>query len=62
MRAYCGVLYGVRVKGLSAHPIIMNISVSPLYVGEEGSESDLKFEYLSELLPVGVDPVGVVFI
>lgn len=40
----------------------MNISVSPLYVGEEGSESDLKFEYLSELLPVGVDPVGVVFI
>ena len=62
MRAYCGVLYGVRVKGLSTLPIIMNISVSPLYVGEEGSESDLKFEYLSELLPVGVDPVGVVFI
>ena len=61
IRAFCGVLYGVRVKGISGLPIIMNISVNPLYVGEQ-TENDFKFEYLSELLPVGLDPVGVVFI
>ena len=61
IRAFCGVLYGVRVKGISGLPVVMNLSVNPLYVGEQ-SEDAFKFEYLSELLPVGLDPVGVVFI
>ena len=60
-RAFYGVLYGVRVKEVSEHPIIMNCTGNPIFQGEEVKE-DINVEFLSELFPIGLDPVGILYL
>ena len=60
-RAFYGVLYGLRLKELSNQPVILNCSGNSIYVGEEVPEN-LDVEFLTELFPVGLDPVGVFYL
>ena len=60
-RAFYGVLYGLRVKNLSKHPVILNCSGNAILEGQDELET-LNVEFLSELFPIGLDPVGVLYL
>lgn len=60
-RAFYGVLYGVRIKALSDYPVILNCSGNSIYDGET-VDKNVNLEFLSEIFPVGLDPVGVVYL
>ena len=57
--AFYGVLYGLRVKELSEFPIVLNITGNPIF---EDSNDNFELEILTELFPVGIDPVGAVYL
>ena len=60
-QSFYGVLYGLRVKNISQHPVILNCSGNAILEGQESLET-LNVEFLSELLPIGLDPVGVLYL
>ena len=60
-RAFYGVLYGLRVKDVSQHPVILNCSGNAILEGQDDLET-LNVEFLSELFPIGLDPVGVLYL
>ena len=60
-RAFYGVLYGLRVKDVSKHPIILNCSGNAILEGQDDLTT-LNVEFLSELFPIGLDPVGVLYL
>ena len=62
VRAFYGVLYGLRVKNLSKQPLILNCSGNPILEGQDAASETLNVEFLSELFPVGLDPVGVLYL
>ena len=61
-RAFYGVLYGLRLKTLSKSPVILNCSGNALYEDDKEIPSQLNVEFLSELFPVGLDPIGVFYL
>ena len=60
-QSFYGVLYGLRVKNISQHPVILNCSGNAVLEGQDSLET-LNVEFLSELLPIGLDPVGVLYL
>jgi hypothetical protein len=59
-KGFYGILYGIRLDDVSMYPVVCSCSGNHVYVGEEDKETDV--EFLSELLPIGLDPVGIVYL
>ena len=57
--SFCGAAYGIKIPNLSAYPVILNatgISVPKL----PSTTPISNVEFLTEVFPCGLDPVGVV--
>ena len=57
--SFCGAAYGIKVPNLSQYPVILNatgISVPKL----PSTTPISNVEFLTEVFPCGLDPVGVV--
>ena len=64
-KAIYGVLYGVRIKAISEHPVLLNCTGNTIFENEfsnQKSNDIYRPEFLSELFPVGLDPVGIMYL
>ena len=64
-KAIYGVLYGVRIKAISEHPVLLNCTGNTIFENEfsnQKSTDTYRPEFLSELFPVGLDPVGIMYL
>ena len=64
-KAIYGVLYGVRIKAISEHPVLLNCTGNTIFENEflnQKSNDTYRPEFLSELFPVGLDPVGIMYL
>ena len=59
--AIYGALYGIRIKSMSDYPILVNITGNTIFENEY-KKSDINPEFIAELFPVGIDPVGIMYL
>ncbi len=60
-KAFYGAIYGLRIDSLSEVPVLLNCSGKTIFAGNEDDEKT-NIEFLSEIMPVGLDPVGVLYL
>ena len=57
--SFCGAIYGVRIPNISCHPVILNATGTSI-PKLPPTEPIPNVEFLTEVFPCGLDPVGVV--
>ena len=57
--SFCGSVYGVNIPNISPHPVILNATGTSI-PRLPTTEPIPNVEFLTEVFPCGLDPVGVV--
>ena len=57
--SFCGAIYGIRIPNISSYPVILNATGTSI-PKLPPTKPIPNVEFLTEVFPCGLDPVGVV--